>query len=145
VDPCQEVWSREKASVVNLREVGESLDYLGYTFRYDFDLKGRGHRYLNLCPPKKALARERERLRAMTNKSMCFKPIPALIQVLNRQVTGWANYFQLGYPRKAYRDINSYVRCRLSNHLRRRSQRRYRPPKGVSLYRHFADLGLVYL
>lgn len=137
--------SREKASVVRLRELGESLDYLGYTFRYDRDLKGRGHRYLNLCPSKKALARERERLRAMTNKSMCFKPIPALIQVLNRQVTGWANYFQLGYPRVAYREVNSYVRKRLYAHLKRRSQRRYRPPKGVSFYQQCAKLGLVYL
>ena len=137
--------SREKASVVGLNEPGESLDYLGYTFRYDRDLKGRGHRYLNMFPSKKAMARERERLKDMTNKSMCFKPIPALVQVLNRQVTGWANYFQLGYPRKAYRDVNFYVRKRLYAHLRRRSQRRYRPPKGVSFHEQFAKLGLVYL
>ena len=34
--------NREKTRVVNLREEGASLDFLGYTFRYDRDLKGRG-------------------------------------------------------------------------------------------------------
>ena len=33
--------NREKTRVVNLREPGASLDFLGYTFRYDRDLKGR--------------------------------------------------------------------------------------------------------
>ena len=28
---------------------GASLDFLGYTFRYDRDLKGRGHKYLNVA------------------------------------------------------------------------------------------------
>ncbi|MEE8434643.1 MAG: hypothetical protein V3S64_07640 [bacterium] len=37
------------------------------------------------------------------------------------------------------------VKDRLVRHLRRRSQRRHRPPIGVSFYRHLADLGLVYL
>ena len=50
---------------------------------------------------------------------------------LNRMLSGWANYFGQGYPRMAFRRINHYVRTRLSVHLRRRSQRRYRPPKGT--------------
>src|ERR1039457_6353420 len=33
--------NREKTRVVDLREEGASLDFLGYTFRYDRDLKGR--------------------------------------------------------------------------------------------------------
>ena len=40
--------NREKTRVVNLRENGASLDFLGYTFRYDRDLHGRTKRYLNL-------------------------------------------------------------------------------------------------
>lgn len=139
------VVNRVKTSVVNLKKEKESLDYLGYTFRYDKDRHGRAHRYLNMCPSKKALKREKERLRDMTNKRMCFKPIPALIQTLNRQIKGWANYFGQGYPRKAFREVNRCVRIRLARHLKRRSQRRFRPPKGVTLYRHFANIGLAYL
>ena len=34
--------NREKTRVVDLREEGASLNFLGYTFRYDRDLKGAG-------------------------------------------------------------------------------------------------------
>ncbi len=45
----------------------------------------------------------------------------------------------------AMRHINWYAQKRLFKHLKRRSQRPYRPPKGVSLYRHLSDLGLIRL
>jgi len=137
--------NQQKTRIVDLAIVGSSFDFLGYTFRYDADLKGRPLRYLNSTPSKKALARERDRLRAMTSAKMCFKPIPALIDELNRHLGGWSNYFSWGYPRMAMRQINRMVRIRLSAHLGRRSQRSFRPPAGKTLYRHLAELGLVYL
>ena len=137
--------NREKTSVVDLKERGASLDFLGFTFRYDRDLKGRDWRYLNVFPSKKALARERQKLRAMTGAQRCFVPIPALIKELNRHLAGWANYFSFGYPRMALRHIDRYVRDRLFVHLRRRSQRPFRPPKGQSFYRCLSNFGLVHL
>ena len=137
--------NREKTRVVDLKQEGASLDFLGYTFRYDRDLRGRGHRYLNVQASKKAILRERAKLRDMTSRHVCFKPIPDLIEEANRQLQGWANYFKLGYPRKAFRNINAYVRERLVCHLRRRSQRPYRPPKDTSFYAHLQRLGLRYL
>lgn len=137
--------NREKTRVVSLTEVGERIDFLGYTFRYDRDLKGREHRYLNVHPSKRALARERDVLRAMINVHHTFVPIPALIAVLNDHLRGWANYFGYGYCRVAKRHINGFVRLRLARHLRRRSQRRFRPPEGTSLYSYLARMGLVYL
>ena len=44
----------------------------------------------------------------------------------------------------AYRTVNFYVRERLMQHLHRRSQRPYRPPKDVTYYEHLKQLGLVY-
>lgn len=137
--------NREKTRVLNLDKPGASLDFLGYTFRRDLDQYGRGTRYLNLCPSKKALARERDKLRVMTGPKMCFKPIPALIGELNEHLRGWANYFGQGYPRQAFREINRQVRERLYCHLSRRSQRPWRPPKGVSFYQQFEKMGLIYL
>lgn len=137
--------NRDKTRLVNLREPGASLDFLGYTFRYDRDLKGGNWKYLNMEPSKKALKREREVLRQMTGKEMCFKPLPVMITELNRHLRGWANYFSFGYPRRAFRQINQYVLIRLSTHLKRRSQRPYCPPEGTSLYAHLHKLGLVYL
>ena len=58
---------------------------------------GRG-RYLNVVPSKKAVQRERDRLRAMTGYSQSHKPLPRLIAELNRHLKGWGNYFCFGYP-----------------------------------------------
>ena len=137
--------NREKTRVVNLKEEGESIDFLGYTFRYDRDLRGRGHRYLNVFPSKKSVARERDRLRKMTGTRYCFKPVPLLVKELNRQLCGWSNYFNFGYSRDALREINSFVRSRMAVHLGRRSQRPFRPPEGRTLYEHLDRMGLVYL
>ena len=135
--------NREKTRVVDLREAGASLDFLGYTFRYDRDLKGRSRKYLNVFPSKKAVQRERAKLHEMTNSHQCFKPIPMLIGELNRHLKGWANYFSFGYPMSAYCEIDRYVRGRLIQHLQRRSQRPYRPPPGEPRLRHLARLGLI--
>ena len=137
--------NREKTRVVDLREQGTSLSFLGYAFRYDRDLKGRGRKYLNVFPSKKAVQREREKLHEMTDSHQCFKPIPTLIGELNRHRKGWANYFSFGYPTSAYCEIDRYVRGRLIQHLQRRSQRPYRPPAGESWYTHLERIGLVRL
>ena len=137
--------NRDKTRVVDLWQEGESLDFLGFTFRYDRDLYGRARRYLNVVPSKKAMARERQVLREMTGPQRCYVPIPALVKEVNVHLRGWANYFRFGYPRVAFRRINTYVRERLTRHLRRRSQRPFRPPEGRSYYQHFEKLGLLYL
>ncbi|NLT71251.1 MAG: group II intron reverse transcriptase/maturase [Verrucomicrobiaceae bacterium] len=136
--------NREKTRVVNLKEPKASLDFLGYTFRYERNLYGPG-RYLNLAPSKKSVTRERQRLREMISSPRAFVPLPALIEEINRHLRGWANYYAEGYPRRAYRAINHFVRDRLRGHLRRRSQRPFRVPKGMTLYTHLQRLGLVSL
>jgi len=131
-----------KTRTVRLNEPGASLDFLGYTFRYDRDLLGRNRRYLNLCPSKKSMQRERDKLRELTRPEQCFVPIPMLIAQINKHLRGWSNYFVQGYPRRAFRQINHFVRGRLIGHLRRRSQRPYRPTGQESWYVHLHRLGL---
>lgn len=133
--------NREKTSIVNLSEPGATLDFLGFTLWYASDRYGGRHTYLRVEPSRKSLDRERAKLREMTSARQCFKPIPRLIREVVRQTRGWSNYFQFGFPRKAFREINWHVVNRLWRHLRRRSQRRYRPPSGTSFYRHLQDLG----
>ena len=137
--------NRDKTRVIDLRQPGEKLDFLGYTFRYDRDLKGRRQSYLNVTISKKALRGELQKLREMTCKERCFVPLPQLIEELNEHLNGWANYFRYGYPRQGFRQINTYVRQRLTRHVRRRSQRPFRPANGVSYHECFHRMGLVYL
>jgi RNA-directed DNA polymerase len=100
---------------------------------------------LNVTVSNKALKRARARIHEMTDHRMCYVAQPELVGRLNRYLSGWANYFGYGYPRHAFRSLNAYVRTRLTQHLHRRSQRRFRPAPGVSFYAHFQRLGLVSL
>jgi RNA-directed DNA polymerase len=137
--------NREKTRVVNLREEGAKLDFLGFTFRYDRDQYGRAHRYLNLHPSAKSVGRERERIAELTDHHHSFQPLAEVIQQINRQATGWQGYFNFGYARRAMREINRYTHERLVRHAERRSQRPMRPAQGESYVGFFKRLGLKYL
>jgi len=83
--------NRDKTRVVNLKEKGASLDFLGFAFRYHADLQGRGWRYLNVAASAKSVERERAKLHEMTDRRQCSKPIPQLIAEVNRQLKSWSN------------------------------------------------------
>jgi RNA-directed DNA polymerase len=113
--------NREKTQIINLKDEGATLDFLGYSFRYEDDLKGRGWKYLNQMPSKKALEKERQAIRKLTGPEHCFKPVKDMIETINEQTRGWKNYFSVGYPRRAFRDLNHFIRNRVIGHLQRRS------------------------
>ena len=136
--------NKEKSTVVDLRK-GETLDFLGYSFRWIKDRHGRSHKYLEMAPSKKSIQKEKDTLRMMTSKKTCFLPVNELIGQVNKQIRGWAGYFNKGYPRKAFREINYFISERMKRHLKRRSQRRYRPPEGISFDFHLKQLGLISL
>jgi RNA-directed DNA polymerase len=137
--------NREKTRIVDLRQEGTALEFLGFRFRYVRDRYGRSRRYLEVAPSPKALSRERAVLREKTGPRWGWLPLPLLIEGLNAHLRGWANYFDYGHPRHTFRRVNYYVRDRLARHLRRRSQRRYRAPADRTLYRHLAEAGLIRL
>jgi len=140
VDETVEGWlgltiNRDKTRVVNVtRRGGESLDFVGYTFRYDWDRFGRGFRYLTAVPSDKAVARRKQRMRELVGPKQCFVPVSELVEEVNRSLRGWKEYFSYGYPRRAHRKVNAFVVGRLTKHLKRRSQRACRPPAGMSYY-----------
>ncbi len=133
--------NRDKTRTVKLHEPGVGLDFLGYTFRYDRDRRGRDGHYLNLTVSEKSLQRVRDRLKEMTVASKCFVPIRRMIEQINRTLRGWQEYFSQGYPREAYRDVDSYTLRRLRIHLSRRSQRVYKKPTDVTWWDHLQHLG----
>ncbi len=137
--------NREKTSIVRMETPGESLNFLGYTMRYDRDLLGRNRRYLNVFPSKKAVCSVREKIRTLTcsgHKDCLAKTI----QSVNLVLRGWGAYFGFGYPRQVFRALNHFVRCRFRSFLRNRSQRRSKPfRKGENLYGGLKRYGLLYL
>jgi RNA-directed DNA polymerase len=137
--------NREKTRVIDLKQKGASLDFLGFTFRYEPDHFGHGHRYLRVEPSKQAVKRERVKLHELTSGPARSLPIPTLIADLNRHLKGWGNYFRFGYPRRAFDKINEHVQVCLRQNLRQRSQRPFRPPEGITDYANFQRLGLRFL
>jgi RNA-directed DNA polymerase len=133
--------NRDKTHIVRTQVEGESLSFLGYTFRYDRSLYGGEGRYLNVFPSAKAVKRVREKIRALTRHTG--RPIWAAIDEVQVLLRGWACYFNYGYPRKAFRTVNYYVLECFRGFLRRQSQRRSKPfRKGGSLYHGLRRMGL---
>ncbi len=137
--------NRDKTRIVRMGQEGEALDFLGFALRYERDLQGRPWKYLNIQPGKKAVARLRDKIRVKTGSGYK-KPLKEAVAEVNTILKGWSNYFRYGYPRKVFRYVNYFVRCRFRRFLRNRSQRRGKPfREGESLYAGLRRYGLRYL
>ena len=137
--------NRDKTKIVRMEQDESTLNFLGYTFKCvpcQFSEK----RFPIQYPSLKAMEKERNTLRDLTSAKHGHKPAKELISILNCQMTSWSKYFNQGYYRKCMRDTTHFARECVVQHLRRRSQRPYAPPRGVSLYHHIhVNLGLVKL
>jgi RNA-directed DNA polymerase len=134
--------SREKTRIVDLQARGTSLDFLGYTFRFDRSLIGKG-RYLNQFVSKQSEKRVCGKIKSLTERGCT--PLVQVITEVNEALLAWGPYFAKGYPSKAFRRIDRYVQLRVTRVLRSRSQRRMKLPLGPSLYGGTHSLGLVRL
>lgn len=61
---------------------------------------------------------------------------------INKILVGWGNYFQCGYPKKAFDKVNWYVRNRLYLHFNRESQRGYVLKYAPNFYSELQAMGL---
>lgn len=121
----------------------ESLDFLGYNFSRRRDKFGGDNKYWHLEPAKKALLREYRSIGSLTSHRKGHVPVNELVEAVNRQLTGWGNYFCLGNPHQAFAKVDRHARERIWKHLRRRSQRSYRKWDGQSSYDYLTkEIGL---
>lgn len=135
------VINREKTRVLKVRQDG--LDFLGYSFAWRRShVQGWGN-YWRVEASTKARQRARDRLKELTGPGHCWKPPREVIAEVNTYLRGWLAYFRVGYPAKARWNLVRHAENRIVRHLRRRSQRPYRPPDGVNLYQHVRNLGLL--
>ena len=139
--------NRRKTQVIHLRPEGDDqLEFLGYTFRYEWGHTDRTRRFLTVVPSAKAIARQKQALRVATDHRRSFVPVATVVQTVNWQLRGWSQYFSYGFCRWAYRAVNSHAIARLTLHVQRRSQRPSRPPAGMTYYQFLTRrLGLQLL
>jgi RNA-directed DNA polymerase len=136
--------NREKTAIRDLSQKGNNLEFLGYVFRREKAQKWNGY-YNNLLPAPKSLKRIKAKVSELTTSCQGCVPIKDTIGQINRMLAGWAKYFSLGYKAPAYHSIDMHTQCRLIRHLKRRSQRPYRCPKGISWHKHLENLGYTRL
>ncbi|MEZ4317239.1 MAG: group II intron reverse transcriptase/maturase [Myxococcota bacterium] len=138
--------NRAKTRTLNMEDEGTILEFLGYSFRWSRSHRsGGGPRYVRVEASKKARAKARAKLRDLTGPRFCFLPPEDVVMNMNRFLRGWLAYFSMGHPTKVRWDLVRFAEDRVARHLRRRSQRPYRPPKGVPLQKHAHALGLIAL
>jgi len=134
--------NRDKTRVFEVKASESGLDFLGYNFRLAPSPHGPKRRYWRIAPGKKSEQREIARLREMVSNKQQHIPITELIGRINLQLRGWKAYYGKWHCGAAMRKINWHVENRLIRHLRRRSQRPWRVPKGSTLAVHLTKLGL---
>lgn len=93
IEVARLVLNQEKTDTVRVGRDGGELSFLGFTLRYDRDLRRRDKKYLNVFPSKKAIARIHERMRELT-ASGYKRSLADAIQEVNVVLRGWANYFR---------------------------------------------------
>jgi group II intron reverse transcriptase/maturase len=118
--------NESKTRQIEARE--ESFNFLGFTVRYDKDLKGRQTNYWNIMPSKKSEQKIRDKVKEFlythghSNASDVAKG-------LNTILRGWLNYFDIkgvSYPTMSKRRLRFYLFARLHRYYGRKSQRKSR-------------------
>lgn len=98
-----------------------SFDFLGYTLGRCYRVK-TGQAYIGTKPSKKSVRKICQSISQKTRREAKGRDTEELVGELNLLLKGWANYFQLGSVSKAYESVDSHVRHRLRQWLRRKHQ-----------------------
>ena len=114
-----------KTRIVQLREGGEGVDFLGFQHRY---VRARSRRFRHITflarwPSHRAMQQARTRMRALTGRERLLLPVDEVVQDLNAYLRGWAGYFRYGNSAPHFNLIRNYALDRLALFVAKRHQR----------------------
>ena len=115
-----------KTRQINARK--ESFNFLGFTIRYDRDMKGRNVKYWNIMPSPKSEKKVRKKVGDYLKTHGHYKA-KDVVTGLNSITRGWFNYFDISgvsYPAMSKRRLRFYLSNRLTRYYNRKSQRKSR-------------------
>lgn len=135
-----------KTRIVELREGGEGLDFLGFHHRW---VRGDTPASRHLCflarwPSRQAMQRARDRIRDLTTRERLLLSTDDVVQDVNNFLHGWGGYFRYGNSARAFVNIHHYAEMRVARFVAKRHHRPYRYGQWV-LYHSPDRLGVVNL
>jgi RNA-directed DNA polymerase len=136
-----------KTRIVELREGGEGLDFLGFHHRW---VRGNTPASRHLCflarwPSRQAMAHARDRIRELTDRRRLLLPVDEVVQDVNRFLRGWAGYFRYGNSAVAFDKITFHALVRLAGFIAKRHNRTGRYGWWAVIHQSPDRLGLIRL
>jgi len=114
----------DKTRVVDVRDGQQGFEFLGFHHQKVESWRWRGKRYLQYWPSRRASQRIRARINAITApRSRLREPVRSIVAELNLVLRGWGAYFRVGNAGQAFRQLDQYVRERLSLFLQKKTGR----------------------
>src|SRR4051794_23947740 len=136
-----------KTRIVELREGGEGLDFLGFHHRW---VRGNTPASRHLCflarwPSRQAMQHARERIRELTDRRGLQLPVEDVVQDVNRFLRGWAGYFRYGNSADSFDKITFHALVRLAGFIAKRHNRSNRYGWWRVIHQSPDRLGLISL
>jgi len=122
----------------------ERFDFLGYTFGRCYSPKN-GRCYLGTRPSKKSVSRIIRAMHESIDRRWLWLKDEEMVERINRQLAGWANYFCLGPVSKSYQTIDHYTATRLRQWLCKKHKVRNTGKQRFSYEYLYHQLGLIQL
>ncbi len=132
-----------KTRIVQLREGGEGLDFLGYRYVRGNTPRSRHLAFLVRWPSRQAMGHARERIRQITARSRLRVPVEIIVRDINRFLRGWASYFRYGNSAQFFDKITRYALVRLAGFIAKRHKRCTRYGWLVATYQSPNRMGLI--
>ena len=120
--------TEEEYAVKQINAKEESFNFLGFTVRFDRDIKGNSTRYWNIIPSKKSEQKIRDKVKEYLKTHGHYKA-KDVVAGLNPVLRGWLNYFDIkgvSYPAMSKRRLRFYLFDSLNRYYARKSQRKCR-------------------
>ena len=122
----------------------ETFQFLGFEFAAQVSWK-TGRRYLTPTPAKKKVQAICAQISAATSARTTWRETEEKVGELNQKLSGWANYFRVGYVTRAWQIVQQHACRRLRQWLHRKTKTRGGPqnPPDLRLYEDYGLLNLV--
>jgi RNA-directed DNA polymerase len=134
-----------KTRIVELREGGEGLDFLGFHHRW---VRGNTPASRHLCflarwPSRQAMQHARRRIHELTDRRRLLLPVEDVVQDVNRFLRGWSGYFRYGNSTDAFGKITFHALVRLASFIAKRHKRSTRYGWWAVIHQSPDRLGLI--